>query len=166
MASSSSIPKKPTAVELLKLMSGPRVDVYVGKDKKHYSLPKDLLCYHSTYFDRCFNGEFKEAKESKLELLEDDVEDFEILLEYLLRGSLQLDDIKVKGEAAKLNDMCRRYMELLEYADKYNMHHGIGELLYEPLKARLAYDNRILPRDVELVFRVLRKGNKLRELII
>ena len=146
-------------------MSGSRVDIYVGKDKKHYRLPKDLLCYYSAYFDRCFNGDFKEAKEGKLELLEDDTEDFDILLEYMLRGSLPLDNIKPRGEAAELNDLGRRYMELVEYADKYDMHHGIGELLYEPLRERLVHQNRILPKDVELVFRVLNKGHKMRKLI-
>lgn len=38
------------------MISGPKVDIYVGPTKKHYSLPKLLLCHYSTYFDRCFNG--------------------------------------------------------------------------------------------------------------
>ena len=44
-------------------MSGPKVDIYVGPKSKHYRVPKDILCYYSTYFDRCFNGQVKEAKE-------------------------------------------------------------------------------------------------------
>ncbi len=65
---------------------GPRVDIYVGPEIKHYSVLKNLLCYYSSYFDRCFNGGFKEAKEQKLALPEDSVEDFEILLHYVLTG--------------------------------------------------------------------------------
>ncbi|KAH7418318.1 hypothetical protein BKA64DRAFT_635451 [Cadophora sp. MPI-SDFR-AT-0126] len=163
--SSSEGPKKPTAVEFLRLISGARVDVYVGKDKKHYVIPKDLLCYYSTYFDRCFNGEFKEAKEGKLELPEDDVQDFEILLEYMLRGVLPLDSIEARGEAAISNDMYRRYMGIIEYADKYSMQHGIGELLCHSIKSTLLYNNRIAPGDVELIFRIFGKGASIREVI-
>ncbi|KAH9222811.1 hypothetical protein DL95DRAFT_380561, partial [Leptodontidium sp. 2 PMI_412] len=102
-------------------MSGPKVDVIVGKDKKHYSLPKDLLCYHSRYFDRCFNGGFKEAEEQKLELLEDSVEDFEILLEFMLQGSVP-DVIHTRGTVATCMDM-------IAYADKFAMGEAFCELL-------------------------------------
>jgi BTB/POZ domain len=70
-----------------RMISGPKVDVYVGPDRKHYSLPKLLLCHYSQFFDRCFNGGFAEAISQSLDLPGDRVEDFEILLEYILRGT-------------------------------------------------------------------------------
>jgi hypothetical protein len=69
------------------MISGPKVDIYVGEKKKHYRPPKLLLCHYSDFFDCCFNGNFAEALSQKLELPEDLVEEFEILLEYMLRGS-------------------------------------------------------------------------------
>ncbi|KAK0124403.1 hypothetical protein ONS95_009364 [Cadophora gregata] len=168
MASPSKIPKKPTAVEFLKFISGARVDIYVGKNKKHDSVPKDLFCYYSTYFERCFNGDFKEAKQGKLELLGDDVEDFEILLQYILHGNIPLEDIQARFEGANDPDLVRRYMSILEYADKYNMQHCIGEILYLPIKTGLtvlACGDRTSPEDVEMVFRVFEKGHKLRKLV-
>jgi hypothetical protein len=44
-------------------------------------LPKDILCHYSRYFDRCFNGNFEESKEQKLNLPEDKPEWFELLLD-------------------------------------------------------------------------------------
>ena len=58
-------------------ISGPKVDIYIGPKSKHYRVPKDILCYNSTYFDRCFNGQVKEAKEQKLSLPEDRPEFFQ-----------------------------------------------------------------------------------------
>jgi hypothetical protein len=64
-------------------ISGPKVDIYVGPKSKHYRVPKDILCYNSTYFDRCFNGQVKEAKEQKLSLPEDRPEFFQIRMDYI-----------------------------------------------------------------------------------
>jgi hypothetical protein len=78
--------KQPSELTSDRMISGPKVDVYVGPTKKHYSLPKLLLCHYSDFFDCCFNGNFAEAQSQKLELPEDLVEEFEILLEYMLSG--------------------------------------------------------------------------------
>jgi hypothetical protein len=76
------------------MISGPKVDLYVGEEKKHYNLPKPLLCHYSDYFDACFNGNFSEAQSQKLELPDDKVQEFEILLEYMLRGTTQSIEFK------------------------------------------------------------------------
>lgn len=156
-----------------RLISVPRVDIYVGKDKKHYSVPKGLLCYYSTYFDRCFNGKFKETKEGKLELLDDQTDNFELLLEYFLHGTVPLGDVKPRSEKGSKLDLVGRYMELLEYADKYNMQHCIAEVLFAPLKDELIKKSdrqnnglyHVRTGCVELIFRVTGKGDKLRTLI-
>lgn len=69
------------------MISGPKVDIYMGLQKMHYNLPKLLLCHYSDFFECCFNGNFAEAQSQKLELPDDQVEEFEFLLEYMLRGS-------------------------------------------------------------------------------
>lgn len=69
--------------------AGPQVDVYVGSAKKHYLLLKLLLCYYSRFFDKCFNGPFIEGQTQKLDLPDDRVGFFEIMLECTLHGKVQ-----------------------------------------------------------------------------
>lgn len=139
-------------------MAGPRVDVYVGKEKKHYCLPKLLLCYHSAYFDRCFNGGFKEAETQRLELPEDCVVHFENLLEYMLYGKM--------ADSLKLILTVRGFMNFFAYADKYGL--NVGDAVCDPLQSALdkkgVVELGIIPADVELVFRVCPAGSPLRTL--
>ncbi|KAL2074345.1 hypothetical protein VTL71DRAFT_8123 [Oculimacula yallundae] len=146
MASPPVIPKKPTAVEFLKLMSGPKVDVIVGEKKKLYRLPKDLLSHYSPYFDRCFGGEFKEAKEKKLELF----------------GGPDQSNSK---KAVKLS------MAMIAYADRFDMGEFFCQLLYDNVRDAMSniqrgYDcTHISPKDVEQIYRITRKGNPFRTLV-
>jgi hypothetical protein len=48
------------------------VSIYVGPDRKHYVVHKQLLTSQSDYFDKALNGNFKEAEENKIHLEEDD----------------------------------------------------------------------------------------------
>ena len=41
----------------LRLLSGPMVDVYVGEDRRHWCLHRNLLVHHSTYFQDHFSDE-------------------------------------------------------------------------------------------------------------
>ena len=68
-----------------------------------FHLPKDILCYYSTYFDRCFHGGFKEAAEQQLTLPEDRIEYFQHLLDYMiLNGG---DAIKANGDWRQKNEI-------------------------------------------------------------
>ncbi|KAH7360637.1 hypothetical protein BKA65DRAFT_391264, partial [Rhexocercosporidium sp. MPI-PUGE-AT-0058] len=154
----------------IRLISSPGVDVFVGKDKKHYRLPKDLLCYHSPYFERCFNGGFKEGKDQKLELLEDSVEDFEILLEYMLHGSFP---DAIDGRAAKpIGAFVTTYMAAIAYADKFAMGETFCELLHDKIVTAVTTNvviscsnMRVSPAHIELVFRLTQAGSPLRTLL-
>jgi hypothetical protein len=87
IASESSPHLQSWALTSSRMISGPKVDLYVGPSKKHYHLPKLLLCHYSDFFDSCFNGGFIETLSQTLYLPEDRIEDFEILLEFMLRGT-------------------------------------------------------------------------------
>jgi hypothetical protein len=160
-------------------MSGPKVDIVVGKEKKFYSLPKLLLCHYSPYFDRCFNGKFIEAKSQKLQLPEDRVDDFEILLEYMLRGQLS-GSLVVKETGGEIIKRC---INFLEYADKYDLATATCEAILEPLKkvlgepqvfARVTWirrqmvtkrENFIMPEDIQTIYRIAPAGSPLRTLV-
>ena len=53
------------------------VHVKVGANKIDYGVHKGLLCHYSSYFAAALNGNFKEAKENTVELLEDSPKTFE-----------------------------------------------------------------------------------------
>ncbi|KAF7956585.1 hypothetical protein EAE96_003919 [Botrytis aclada] len=56
------------------------VDIYVGEEKILFRVYKDLLCSKIEFFDRMFNGNFKEANQNTAELPEDDPEAFDMLM--------------------------------------------------------------------------------------
>jgi len=125
-----------------------------------------MLCYYSTYFDRCFNGGFKEAKEQKLILPEDRPEDFQLLLDYIfINGEGPLEP---EGDPKQQMKYC---MELVEYAGKYDL---IGALqivlgalkrLLEACFRGIKADMLLQPQHIETVFRVLPEGHELRGLV-
>ena len=63
------------------------IQIYVGPEEKHYTLPKDLLCYYSPFFVASLNGNFKEAKEGVLRLPEGDPRYFNVFVEYMKIGT-------------------------------------------------------------------------------
>jgi hypothetical protein len=85
------------------------------EETKHYNLPKDVLCYYSPVLDRCLNGGFKEAKELKLTLPEDDPFMFELLMGYMFGGMGEVEFSKDPGESY---DYC---WEFIEYTEKYDV---------------------------------------------
>lgn len=64
------------------------VDLYVGRDHKHFSINKKLLCERSKYFKKMFCGRFREASTNCAIFPEDDVESFEVLLEWICSDKL------------------------------------------------------------------------------
>ncbi|KAE8448422.1 hypothetical protein EG329_009487 [Mollisiaceae sp. DMI_Dod_QoI] len=128
---------KPTGTERIKMMSSPRVTISVGPKKKCYSLPKDLLCYHSPYFGNYFNC--KGVKAQKLELLDDHVEDFDALVDYILNRTIPAQKHantkrNIEGNKATITQ-CLRF---LVYANRYELG-DVSEVIYEPLHKAL-YD--------------------------
>jgi len=59
------------------------VHIFVGSDKKQFTIHKRLLCTHSNFFEKAFNGGFKEATEDKMDLPDDDPLIFNALVEWL-----------------------------------------------------------------------------------
>jgi len=86
------------------LLSGPIVDIYVGKEKRLWSLHRNLLCYHSSYFETEFIGNEvpkskKPGENQRLDLPNDDPTGFELLVSWLYQG--QLDDVSDLPEEKK-----------------------------------------------------------------
>lgn len=71
-----------------RMVMGPQANIVVGPEKKSFALPIDLLSYYSPVFDRAFYGNFIEVQTQVMELPEDDVENFEILVDYIFHHSV------------------------------------------------------------------------------
>jgi hypothetical protein len=138
-------------------MLSPRVNIYVGPESQHYSIPKDVLGYYSTYFDRCFNGTLKEAKEAKLVLAEDRAWCFAILVEYVLHGKIITD-----WDYFETLDECFAF---IAYADKYDMGEA-GMAVYKSLAFLLSnFCQGLKGEHIECVFRAVPKQHPLRDLV-
>jgi hypothetical protein len=71
-----------------------------GSDQK-YTVYRDLLCHHSTYFDRLLNGGFKEAGQDLVRLMEVDSKAFQSFFYWLNTGMIDLypdpNDLDARG---------------------------------------------------------------------
>ncbi|KAH9221528.1 hypothetical protein DL95DRAFT_474025 [Leptodontidium sp. 2 PMI_412] len=81
--SSGNIREGEVAVRRLKLFRSPDVTLIVGPEETVFTLPKDLLCQHSTFFDRAFNGKFKEGVDLTMRLPEDTVAAFQMMIQWI-----------------------------------------------------------------------------------
>lgn len=65
------------------------VDIFVGPEKQLFRLHKQVLCERVPYFDKMFNGGFKEAKEGRATLPEDTVDAFDLLVGWVYSGDVR-----------------------------------------------------------------------------
>ncbi|KAI9050117.1 hypothetical protein LZ554_006258 [Drepanopeziza brunnea f. sp. 'monogermtubi'] len=166
MADRQAIPKmKPRTSEFLrlcKMLSGPKVDIYVGKNKKHYNLPKELLCYYSPYFDRCFNGESKEVNEgAEARTLRRRRGGFRNATR--IRTPRHIREVTTGAHKLPVG----RRLKFLEYADKYGIAYPV--LVVDPLRKPLSKRKldkrrsaRVTPGDIELIYRATHSGSQIR----
>ena len=107
-----------------RLLSGPTVDIYVGPDRRHWSLHKNLLCHHSSYFETEFRGHEVPKSENlprnnKLELPDDDPRGFELLVKWLYQGHLDGDDVGTTDE--ERYDYAVACCKLYQLCDKFDI---------------------------------------------
>lgn len=89
------------------------MDIYVGQDKSHWCLHRDLLSYHTPYFQERAIGEGKHMT-SKLELLEEDPQAFELFVKWVYQG--RIDDVSDMPMDKKWDyaDACQKLYVLCE----------------------------------------------------
>ena len=65
------------------------VEIFVGPEEQLFRVYKKVLCDKIDYFDKMFNGGFKEATEGKATLPEDKPESFDLLLGWVYHGTIR-----------------------------------------------------------------------------
>lgn len=105
-------------------MSSPPVKIIIGigSEIKTYTIPKDLLCYHSPYFRGCFNSGFKEGVEGELHSADENPEFFEVCLEYCRKG----DAVYKPYDLAHQRDQLRNCIGFIKFCDKYDLGQVMG----------------------------------------
>lgn len=63
------------------------MDIYVGRPKRHWSLHRNILSYHSTWFRQQIK-EGVRGKGGRVELFDDDPRAFELLVKWLYQGTI------------------------------------------------------------------------------
>ncbi|KAL9594782.1 MAG: hypothetical protein Q9219_006841 [cf. Caloplaca sp. 3 TL-2023] len=93
------------------------MDFYVGQEKSHWSLHRDLLCYHTPYFQERCSGKGKE-RNGTVELEEEDPQAFQLFVKWLYQG--KIDDVSDMPVEKKWEhaDACQKLYIL---CDKVNM---------------------------------------------
>ncbi|TGO48339.1 hypothetical protein BCON_0243g00110 [Botryotinia convoluta] len=76
------------------------VDLIVGPEKAVFRVNKSLLCNQIPYFDKMFNGGFKEATDGLASFPEDFPEAFDILIQWIYSGRLRWFDIGTAAAGA------------------------------------------------------------------
>lgn len=107
----------------IRLLAGPIVDISVGQgpSKRDWSLHRNLLCHHSSYFEAEFQGHEMPKKQDvrKLDLPDDDPRGFELLVKWLYQGHLE-DGANLADDNAKY-DYAVACHKLYLLCDKFDM---------------------------------------------
>ncbi|APA15237.1 hypothetical protein sscle_14g100070 [Sclerotinia sclerotiorum 1980 UF-70] len=144
------------------MIMGPRVKVFVGPKRKLFDLPKDLLSYYSPVLDRCFNGRLIESQTQTANLPEDSTDDFEVLVEYILRHEISYT-LSISNCGTNTAQRC---ISFLRFADKYDLG-NISNAVYNVLRPALVKygKNYFKASYIEDMFALTRTGDRLRELM-
>ena len=103
-----------------RLLSGPMMDVYVGRDRRRWTLHRNLLCHHSEQLEAELDGagDSDDRKES-LELPDFEPAGFELLVKWLYQGTL--DDVSDMPDAGQKYDYAVNCHQLYLLCDRFDM---------------------------------------------
>ncbi|KAI4745260.1 hypothetical protein E4T50_04371 [Aureobasidium sp. EXF-12298] len=131
------------------------VTLIVGKEKKAYTLHKDLLCFNSDYFRAAFNGSFKEAAERKLELPGVDKDVFEAAQLWFYTRNLQLPT----------DNTYNFLVDLWIFADQHQIPLLQNQIM-DRIFAKCLQSNIFNPAVVPTVYAQTTTGSSLRKAVI
>ncbi|KAL2352533.1 hypothetical protein BJ546DRAFT_213063 [Cryomyces antarcticus] len=150
-----------------RLLSGPTVDIYVGADRRHWSLHRNLLCHHSSYLEaELLPGEVPKMKNansnSKLELLDEDAAGFELLVKWLYQG--RIDDVGEMSEDSKY-DYAVACHRLYRLCDKFDMPQ-LKNIAIDQYRKGLS-ETQLVPdaQEIDEIYRASPKGSPFRKLM-
>lgn len=146
-----------------RLLSGPTIDIYVGLERKHWSLHKNLLCYYSPYFENELQGhEVSQAQRESLELPDDDPKGFVLFVKWLYQGQLDSTEHLTDGDKYEYAVACHKlYLISAKFAipDLTNL---ATDLYRSNLHAAHLVPD---PEEMNEIYRSSQEGSPFRKLI-
>ncbi|KAF2665014.1 hypothetical protein BT63DRAFT_459635 [Microthyrium microscopicum] len=132
-----------TAKQYAELLSGPTVDVYVGQEQRHWKLHRNLLIYHSEYFQHELQaqstsstsalvsalsmGDSDDNAKFRLNLPDEDPAGFELLVRWFYQGKLDdVSNIPDSQDKYAYVDACQRLHILCH---KFQMPHLMNQAI-------------------------------------
>ncbi|KAF7922965.1 hypothetical protein EAE99_007156 [Botrytis elliptica] len=112
-------------LNLGKVLGNELVTITIGKEKRKFTLHKQLLCESVEYFRGAFSvGGFQESHSSCMDMPEDDPEAFELFVHWLYRGevrratkctdSVQFFQLYIFAEKLCLNELANKTMDAIQ----------------------------------------------------
>jgi hypothetical protein len=103
-----------------RLLSGPMIDIYVGAERRHWSLHRNLLCHHSEALENELLGDAHgHSRKDRLDLPDHEPAGFELLVKWLYQGSL--DDVSDLANANQKYDYAVNCHRLYLLCDRFDM---------------------------------------------
>ncbi|OBT71523.1 hypothetical protein VF21_09686 [Pseudogymnoascus sp. 05NY08] len=108
--------------------------IIVGVERKKWTIPTDLLCFHSGYFRSALKGGFAEAKTKTVELLEEQPAAFELVVEWLYTHAIgaRLPNEDEEEQSAKIGRLLDTWV-LSEYLQMPKLQNIIIRLMSDQL---------------------------------
>lgn len=144
------------------------MEIFVSKKRKQFSIQKGFLVHYSGYFERRFDPKLKQEEAGKniIYLLEDDADDFALIVDYIYRGAV-IGVLPEPTDALKVA-RCLRFIKLtgkLEFGEA-------ASVVYPALKAILAKQATmkdptalIAPEFIRVAFSIIPAKNNILELL-
>ncbi|KAF3006067.1 hypothetical protein E8E13_010981 [Curvularia kusanoi] len=102
-----------------RLLSGPMIDIYVGEERRRWTLHRNLLCHHSEQLETELEGTSRGDRKEELELPELDPAGFELLVKWLYQG--KLDDVSDIPDAGQKYEYAVHCHALYLLCDRFDM---------------------------------------------
>jgi BTB/POZ domain len=128
------------------------VRIFVGPERVEYNLHKELLCERSSFFQAAFEGPFQEGQEKVMNLPEDSMASFEILVLYVYGSALAPVAPRKVGA----------YIRLYGLAEKLCMENLANEVVDMILVFFRGLGRLVRPNQLELGYSVSSPGSGLR----
>lgn len=93
--------------------------LYVGSENMRFDIHQHQLFEVSTFFKAAFTSQYEESSEKSMDLLEDDVDTFELIVQWLYTKECHIWN----NDGEELDDDGDYFMQavrLLVFADKYD----------------------------------------------
>lgn len=133
-------------------MTGPSTNLYVGPQKKHYTIPKRLFCHFSGYAKAFLEGGLSEASANAISLPDVDADVFQYLWQWLYTGKVRLNSFYAS------NTDLDGYERLVQACQLLCRLHILGE--------HLLFDYRFLESGVQMQLETVIEEAKREELPI